>query len=42
MTDGSTLAYDYLILATGTDSNYFGHAEWRTHAPSLNVAAPSL
>jgi NADH dehydrogenase len=42
MTDGSTLAYDYLILATGTDSNYFGHAEWRTHAPSLKDLADAM
>ncbi len=30
-----SLPYDYLILATGATSNYFGHDEWRTMAPSL-------
>jgi NADH:ubiquinone reductase (H+-translocating) len=30
-----TLAYDYLILATGIQYNYFGHDEWRRYAPGL-------
>jgi NADH:ubiquinone reductase (H+-translocating) len=29
------LAYDFLILATGIQYNYFGHAEWRRFAPGL-------
>ncbi len=29
------LPYDYLILATGAGSNYFGHDEWRTMAPGM-------
>ena len=29
------LAYDYLILATGIQYNYFGHDEWRPFAPGL-------
>lgn len=31
----SSLAYDYLILATGIHYNYFGHDDWQEHAPSL-------
>jgi NADH dehydrogenase len=27
--------YDYLILATGIQYNYFGHDEWRAEAPGL-------
>ena len=27
--------YDYLILATGSHYNYFGHDEWQQHSPSL-------
>jgi NADH dehydrogenase len=27
--------YDYLIVATGATSNYFGHDEWATLAPGL-------
>lgn len=29
------LRYDYLILATGIQYNYFGHEEWRHVAPGL-------
>ncbi len=29
------LAYDFLILATGIQYNYFGHNEWRQFAPGL-------
>jgi NADH:ubiquinone reductase (H+-translocating) len=29
------LPYDYLILATGIQYNYFGHQEWRHVAPGL-------
>ncbi|MGI9058792.1 MAG: NAD(P)/FAD-dependent oxidoreductase [Ktedonobacteraceae bacterium] len=30
-----SLPYDYLLLATGATSNYFGHDEWQKLAPSL-------
>jgi NADH dehydrogenase len=30
-----TLSYDFLILATGIQYNYFGHDEWRRYAPGL-------
>src|SRR5688500_16111707 len=33
--DGSTLAYDYLIVATGTTHSYFGRDEWAPYAPGL-------
>lgn len=29
------ISYDYLILATGIQYNYFGHDEWREVAPGL-------
>jgi NADH dehydrogenase len=29
------LAYDFLILATGIQYNYFGHDDWRPFAPGL-------
>ena len=32
---GTTLAYDYLILATGATHSYFGHEEWAKFAPGL-------
>ncbi|MBV9760623.1 MAG: NAD(P)/FAD-dependent oxidoreductase [Acidobacteriaceae bacterium] len=33
--DGGTIDYDSLIVATGSQSAYFGHDEWREWAPSL-------
>ena len=33
--DGGEIEYDSLIVATGAQSAYFGHDEWREWAPSL-------
>jgi len=33
------LAYDYLVLATGSQYNYFGHEEWARHAPNLKTVS---
>jgi NADH dehydrogenase len=33
--DGAAIDYDSLIVATGSQSAYFGHDEWREWAPSL-------
>lgn len=33
--DGASYPYDSLIVATGSQSAYFGHNEWNTWAPSL-------
>ena len=33
--DGSSIGYDYLILATGSVTSYFGHEDWKRHAPGL-------
>src|SRR6201997_2314221 len=30
-----SVSYDYLVLATGIQYNYFGHDEWRRVAPGL-------
>jgi len=35
LSDGSTLDYDYLILATGVRHSYFGKDEWELFAPGL-------
>ena len=37
LTDGATLEYDYLIVATGASHAYFGHPEWAVHAPGLKT-----
>ncbi len=31
----NTLAYDYLVLALGGVTSYFGHPEWEQFAPGL-------
>ena len=36
LADGE-LAYDFLIVATGTTHNYFGHDEWACHARGLKT-----
>jgi NADH:quinone reductase (non-electrogenic) len=32
--DGASVEYDSLIVATGADTSYFGHDEWKQWAPS--------
>src|SRR5580704_717299 len=34
---GGSLAYDYLVLATGVEYDYFGHDTWTPFAPSLKT-----
>jgi NADH dehydrogenase len=34
---GAVMAYDYLILATGSTHSYFGHDEWEKTAPGLKT-----
>jgi NADH:ubiquinone reductase (H+-translocating) len=36
-TDGGVLGYDYLLLATGAKTAYFGHPEWERFAPGLKA-----
>ncbi len=40
--DGSRLAWDFLVLATGVRHGYFGHPEWEEHAPGLKDAADAF
>lgn len=35
LTQDQAIPYDYLIIATGASSNYFGHDEWQPLAPGL-------
>lgn len=35
--NGETLDFDRLIVATGATDSYFGHEEWRPHAPGLKT-----
>lgn len=40
--DGSKLAFDYLLVATGATHAYFGHDEWAPHAPGLKTLDDAL
>ena len=35
LADGAVLEYDSLIVASGSQTSYYGHDEWREWAPSL-------
>ncbi|HUG77953.1 MAG TPA: NAD(P)/FAD-dependent oxidoreductase [Burkholderiales bacterium] len=40
--DGGELAYDYLVMATGSTHSYFGHDEWARYAPGLKTLEDAL
>jgi NADH dehydrogenase len=42
LTDGATIPFDYAIVAPGTTHAYFGHDEWRPHAPGLKTLEDAL
>jgi NADH dehydrogenase len=41
-TDGATVSYDYLVVATGAHHSYFGHDEWEALAPGLKSLEDAL
>ena len=42
VTDVGPIPFDYLILAPGVTHSYFGHEEWRAHAPGLKTLDDAL
>lgn len=42
LADGTTLAYDALIIATGARHSYFNHPEWEAFAPGLKTLDDAL
>ena len=40
--DRGSLTYDYLLLCTGMDNDYFGHDAWAEHARGLKSLADAL
>jgi NADH:ubiquinone reductase (H+-translocating) len=42
LADGGELAYDFLIVATGSSHTYFGHDEWTRFAPGLKTLEDAL
>src|SRR3954466_9886348 len=37
ITENETLSYDYLVMALGGRTTYFGHPEWEQIAPGLKT-----
>ena len=35
MNDRQSIHYDYLVIAMGATSNYFGHQQWQQYAPGI-------
>jgi NADH dehydrogenase len=42
LTDGGSVAYDYIIVAAGVTHAYFGHDDWRPFAPGLKSLEDAL
>jgi NADH:ubiquinone reductase (H+-translocating) len=42
LADGAELPFDYAIVAAGTTHAYFGHDDWRHHAPGLKTLEDAL
>ncbi|HVZ75385.1 MAG TPA: NAD(P)/FAD-dependent oxidoreductase [Polyangia bacterium] len=40
--DGTSLSFDFLVVAAGAETNYYGHPEWAAHAPSLKSIEDAL
>src|SRR6516225_7309221 len=40
--DRGTIAYDFLVLATGATHAYFGHSDWEPIAPGLKTLDDAL
>lgn len=42
LADGAEVGYDYLVVAAGATHAYFGHDDWRPHAPGLKTLEDAL
>lgn len=42
LADGKAMSYDFLILAAGSRSSYFGRDAWARHAPGLKTLEDAL
>ncbi|MSQ81725.1 MAG: NAD(P)/FAD-dependent oxidoreductase [Myxococcales bacterium] len=40
--DGSAMPFDWLVLATGVKTSYFGHPQWEKHAAGLKTVEDAL
>lgn len=42
ITHGKEFEFDYLVVAVGSAHSYFGHDEWKNHAPGLKTLDDAL
>src|SRR5690242_15353736 len=42
MGDNHSIHYDYLVIATGATSNYFGHPQWQQYAPGMKTLGDAI
>jgi NADH dehydrogenase len=42
LADGAALPYDALVVATGSETSYFGHDAWESRAPGLKTVEDAL
>ena len=42
LSDGANLPYDYLVLAAGARTNYFGNDQWAEHAHALKAMRDAI
>ncbi|HEX6462986.1 MAG TPA: NAD(P)/FAD-dependent oxidoreductase [Vicinamibacterales bacterium] len=42
LSDGGSVAYDYIIISAGVTHAYFGHDDWRSQAPGLKSLEDAL
>jgi NADH dehydrogenase len=42
LADGASLAYDFLIMAAGSQTSYYGHDEWQKWAPGLKSVEEAI
>lgn len=42
LSDGGSLDYDWLIVATGSKHAYFGHTDWEPNAPGLKTLEDAI
>ena len=40
--DGRDIAYDYLVVAAGAHTSYFGNDDWEHHAPGLKTVEDAI
>jgi NADH dehydrogenase len=42
LTDGDSVPFDTLVVATGSTHSYFGHPEWEKYAPGLKTVEDAM